>query len=506
MRKQGVLSEWEASGADKVGEVEVEMCAVLSLVSYLPESLLADLLADNRLLMQVGRLQAAMHALFSWLEHLSSSFWSLLAAFVSLPPSLLRDKVIRGSLVSMSYVQVKIFDVVADHPWSLAVGVIAENVQALSELEECPSNGVARKMWALLRAGMSQADMVQVLSVMSTCSFTSHFSKKQHSSAALFKKRHDYNTATLIARSFIHTFRQLLPATTDEEKELEKLRTSLISLRKIQMSHLTGRQCFLGEMMKARMNKSVPLKLHKLTPQAIMVQHGAIWASMSAERKHTFECMAKAMRDHRGGELQEYIAEQTHAFSQVETSIAQSKHMEGAMKMSSARLNPADLKGLQNLISSDMWTKKQLQANRERSSSCPEPLSVHSFGEYVSRSSLELPEHPHLSPLGRRIAGARDVLQGVALGVPDGDCVSWYKFTHAVLAPGRLFLLPLEVVSLPLQTCGPSLHDWNESQRSVVHMAWHYTAGVVDTTDVFAHVEPEAVLVQTCCFMKGPGL
>eukprot|EP00971_Amphidinium_carterae_P171120 3391372-Amphidinium_carterae.2 len=103
MRKQGVLSEWEASGADKVGEVEVEMCAVLSLV---------------------GRSQAAMQALFSWLEHLSSSFWSLLAAFLSLPPSLFRDKVIRGALVSMCYVQVKIFDVAVDHPWSLAVGVI----------------------------------------------------------------------------------------------------------------------------------------------------------------------------------------------------------------------------------------------------------------------------------------------------------------------------------------------------------------------------------------------
>eukprot|EP00971_Amphidinium_carterae_P305998 6081187-Amphidinium_carterae.1 len=45
--------------------------------------------------------------------------------------------------------------VVADHPWSLAVGVIAENVQALSELEDCPSNGVAHKMWALLRAGVT---------------------------------------------------------------------------------------------------------------------------------------------------------------------------------------------------------------------------------------------------------------------------------------------------------------------------------------------------------------
>eukprot|EP00971_Amphidinium_carterae_P071230 1408643-Amphidinium_carterae.1 len=145
-----------------------------------------------------------------------------------------------------------------------------------------------------------------------------------------------------------------------------------------------------------------------------MVQHGAIWAALSAEKKDKFESMAKAMRDHTGGELQEYIVEQTDAF-------------------------------FQNLMSSDMWSKKQLEANRQRSCSCPQSLSVHTFaGEYVSRSSLEVPEQPHLSPLGRRIACARDVLQGVALGVPDGESVIWYKFTHALLAPGRLFLLPLE--------------------------------------------------------------
>eukprot|EP00971_Amphidinium_carterae_P350895 6491797-Amphidinium_carterae.1 len=126
MHKQGILSEWEASGADKIGEVE--MCAVLlSLVSYIPEALVSDLLADNRLLMQVGRLQAAMQALSesSWLEHLSSSFWG-------------------------SGLHVLCAGQNLDHPWSLVVGVIAENVQAFSELADCLSNGVARKMWALL--------------------------------------------------------------------------------------------------------------------------------------------------------------------------------------------------------------------------------------------------------------------------------------------------------------------------------------------------------------------
>eukprot|EP00971_Amphidinium_carterae_P350896 6491797-Amphidinium_carterae.2 len=114
---------------------------------------------------------------------------------------------------------------------------------------------------------------------MATCSFTSHFSEKQHSSAALFKKRHDYNTSTLITRSFITP---------------------------------SGRQCFLCEIMKARMNKSVPLKLRKLSPQAIMVQHGTIWAGLSAEKKEKYERMAKAMRDHRAAITQSKHIEQTH--------------------------------------------------------------------------------------------------------------------------------------------------------------------------------------------------
>eukprot|EP00971_Amphidinium_carterae_P278441 5527283-Amphidinium_carterae.1 len=137
------------------------MAAVLGLAAYIPECLMAQLMSDARLMQQVDVLTSLLSDKCSFLEKLSAAFWERLASVVSMQPRLLRDLVIRGVHTIRGYLELKIFSVVCQYPWCLAVGSLSDNVTALAALPVAPADNVAFRLWNLLKLGTAPTDIEQ---------------------------------------------------------------------------------------------------------------------------------------------------------------------------------------------------------------------------------------------------------------------------------------------------------------------------------------------------------
>eukprot|EP00971_Amphidinium_carterae_P245257 4870397-Amphidinium_carterae.1 len=122
---------------------------------------MADLMRDGRLMQQIDVFEATLNQKCEYLEHLTASFWTTLGGFVGLKPTVLRDMVIRGMQTIRGYIELKIFSVAQQYPWSLATGNLADNVSTLASLPEPPSDTVACKLWKLLMLGMGQDKLEQ---------------------------------------------------------------------------------------------------------------------------------------------------------------------------------------------------------------------------------------------------------------------------------------------------------------------------------------------------------
>eukprot|EP00971_Amphidinium_carterae_P257927 5119934-Amphidinium_carterae.1 len=96
-----------------------------------------------------------------------------------------------------------------DLPFCLGKGSLGENLDALAALEEPPLEHTTYQLWALLKAGLSKVEGTKILETMSELAWTSHLVERLHASCGLVHKRHpDYGADTLMARSFMHSFRR----------------------------------------------------------------------------------------------------------------------------------------------------------------------------------------------------------------------------------------------------------------------------------------------------------
>eukprot|EP00971_Amphidinium_carterae_P075064 1483606-Amphidinium_carterae.2 len=372
---------------------------------------MAQLMSDTRLMQQVDVFASLLEEKCNFLEHLTAAFWHRLAAAIDIKPSVLRDLVIRGSHTMRGYIDLKIFSVVSDYPWCLAVGNLSDNVAGLAEQEEPPADQVAFKLWTLLSIGMSRAEVQKVLLLLSSCSCTSYFTEKQHASTSLVRRHHDYAISSLVCRAYMHTLsnlqpsisgfgcllpckkqlletfeaspglRQLLPSGAREEKELSQLRISISKLLATNVNYITGRQLFLSTLMQQRRSGLPHIRMHCMSRQDIMAEHGQVWNSLTQARRNYYEERANEVRRQKQASLDESLALTTAKLRDNCAAPSSSQDRAGSMKISLANFTAQDLQQLQKLYDSKIFNKSTLQEKRRQALTCPLPLSQERFDQ-----------------------------------------------------------------------------------------------------------------------------
>ena len=162
-------------------------------------------------------------------------------------------------------------------------------MQQLLLLEELPDEPVSRKIATVGHAGFNQARLLQAVRLLGECSWTSAFTEKQHAAASRMKRQHpDLTDGVLVARSFMHTFRELLAGESALAKRRRPLKAWLLALQRKHPERITGRHVFLAAAMERARAKEERSPEVVVDRKKVMRAHGQRWQQLSLDARAAY--------------------------------------------------------------------------------------------------------------------------------------------------------------------------------------------------------------------------
>ncbi len=147
----------------------------------------------------------------------------------------------QAALTSQGYVNKEVFSYVQQHPFSLAVGDVAANVQQLAEQAEATSDPTTQQLRNLLDLGVPSEKIVAALELLREAPFSIGIVEEAHASGAVLMRDHrQYSDKSLLHRIMVHQAGYLVSPSKEEAQE-EKLRQKLVRLDRCQPNRVQGR-------------------------------------------------------------------------------------------------------------------------------------------------------------------------------------------------------------------------------------------------------------------------
>ena len=171
-----------------------------SVVSWLTDSLLYEVLADERLLRQHLVMQEAVQEELAFLVQVQELTWQRLALVVGGDADAyhLRSVCLRACFVAAGYIHGKLFVPLQEWPWKLALGDVIANLRALEDSQEPISDITTSNIRELLRQGYPVQKIVDGLALLQEVPWTTLGVEQAHGSCATLHKLHaTYGSQTL---------------------------------------------------------------------------------------------------------------------------------------------------------------------------------------------------------------------------------------------------------------------------------------------------------------------
>ena len=223
LRDKQAVTEFEHAGVQNLDLECVRFMASVALIAYVPEACLGCLLEDSRLGRNIEHVHTTVLEELSFLEHIGFFPWVVLAEMCDWTPFQLRHQVLRGAMISYAFLQHRLWSTVSGFPWCLGQGPIHDNLVTL-QAGERPSEAVAAKIYDLMHSGYNMHALESAVGMMMEASWTSFATEKQHASSAVMRKFHsDAGDKSITQRAFLHSFCQLLPGESTQDKHLRLL-------------------------------------------------------------------------------------------------------------------------------------------------------------------------------------------------------------------------------------------------------------------------------------------
>jgi hypothetical protein len=198
-------SDFFIHGFAKLSLKMKKFCAMAALSSFVTEAFLSGMMDDVRLPRRLLHLTQCTLTELEWLASLSLTVWCPITDVAGCVASGLRTDTIASGHVSFAFLDMKVFVEALKHPWSLATGDMAANLETLARGPE-PIERTARKMWRLLQLRYNRRDLTAGLELILDCPWGIASAEQQHASATLVKKHHKaIGTETLLGRAMLHS-------------------------------------------------------------------------------------------------------------------------------------------------------------------------------------------------------------------------------------------------------------------------------------------------------------
>ena len=208
MKDKGAITDFDAQPGLRVSDEVIQASVVAGLSAYVSESFSSLAMSDPRLLPQVDALEESVADELQFLERVQPFVWTTLASLSGSRGWVLRDQILRAATASAAHLHRRIFWELSFPPWSMfRIQDPHKVLAAIESLEEASPDPVIGRLQHLARIKFHRPSLVAAIQLLQSVSFSSHFTERQHSSTASLKKVHDYSSATLCPRAFVHTFR-----------------------------------------------------------------------------------------------------------------------------------------------------------------------------------------------------------------------------------------------------------------------------------------------------------
>ena len=153
MGSSHILSAYEAGGPHQLSTKCQKFTIVIGLFAYVPDSVLAYTLNENRFATKLCR----PGTIVGWRAVLAGGasqtcLSSASQAGVQLLWTKIRDSVLRGALIAQAYLDEKLFAGLRQLPWTLCLNP-AESLNGLVQQGQAPQEPIASKVWSLLEVG-----------------------------------------------------------------------------------------------------------------------------------------------------------------------------------------------------------------------------------------------------------------------------------------------------------------------------------------------------------------
>jgi hypothetical protein len=348
-RADPTASDYYLHGFSRLTRAIKQYCVVASLSSYMPDTILAEVLADDRILRHASRLQELMVEEMGWVENVESFTWCRLAAASGYRGEVweLRDSVVRSSHVAASFIDGKVLGQLREYPWRLAVGDVAENLARLAATEEPIRDSCTHKVRLLLRMGYNRDRLVAAVSLFREIPWSSVHVEQAHASAAVLHKYHpEYSVAMLATRATLHHGRHFF-LQPPEERVLGRADKKLDTLTRKAPEKVSGKHAFLAHLFEEA-KEAVPrgAKLPTDTVRRIIAQHSRMFTELPLAGQAAFHKEARDTAAGRATTIQEDI-----------------EHLQTAARLGRARLSEELLtEGVRNKVIGSRFATEDFQS------------------------------------------------------------------------------------------------------------------------------------------------
>ena len=367
-------SQYHLSGFSQLNHEVEHYAAVCAISSVVCDSVLYELLEDDRMAKRVSIVEEAIHTEVEWASALDDSVWHRLGRVIGIGAQSLRTDCLSAAGTMRAFMEMRFLFQARQLPWSLALGNISENLDNLLRTKEVV-DPTSQKIVQLLSMGFPRPAIEEAVSLLADCPWTTTTQEQGHRAASGMHQAHRlYGTRTLTTRSLINTVRPLfLPAPKDAQES--RLLKEQAALQKRQPDKVSGRQLFFRDMVKTARGQQGGSDLGPGALKSLMQYHNKLYNKLDQQEKNKYEVMARGDRRRKQEDLVDEKEALAVSLNLRRTRLAEERFEQvGRLRMANCRFSDEDCEKMARSWDSAAFAKKEVDALRVAAITPPSAL------------------------------------------------------------------------------------------------------------------------------------
>lgn len=260
---------------------------VAAMSAHAVEPVLSELMSDDRLLRNGGRLEGLMHESIQRLSELPVLLFERCASLVGSGCVWqdLRHWGMRAAFTAGAYMYREVFDDLRQEPLSLTQGDIPEKLQQLRARTDTIEDPTVQQIWNLLQVGFPEEAIVSGLTLLRDTPSTVNCVEQGHASGACLMRDHEcYSEKALKARAALHQVRALVKPPVAERIRMAA-QAKIDALERQRPAAISGRHMFFQDLAQKNLDMTNAAAQRFNDAKDLMRGHGDMYQALPLTQK-----------------------------------------------------------------------------------------------------------------------------------------------------------------------------------------------------------------------------